>query len=91
MEVDNGKFLVAMRSVGTPVNIPNTKVKHRPADDTVPVTVRESRWLPDLLKNGGVAQMGEHLPCKQGVKSSNLSVSITVAGNRKYRTRKTVP
>ena len=28
--------------------------------------------------NGGVAQLGEHLPCKQGVKSSNLSVS-TVA------------
>ena len=26
--------------------------------------------------NGGVAQLGEHLPCKQGVKSSNLSVSI---------------
>ena len=27
-------------------------------------------------KFGGVAQLGEHLPCKQGVKSSNLSVSI---------------
>ncbi len=26
-------------------------------------------------KFGGVAQLGEHLPCKQGVKSSNLSVS----------------
>ena len=26
--------------------------------------------------NGGVAQLGEHLPCKQGVKSSNLSISI---------------
>ena len=26
--------------------------------------------------SGGVAQLGEHLPCKQGVKSSNLSVSI---------------
>ena len=25
---------------------------------------------------GGIAQLGEHLPCKQGVKSSNLSVSI---------------
>ena len=29
-----------------------------------------------LQENGGVAQLGEHLPCKQGVKSSNLSVSI---------------
>ena len=28
--------------------------------------------------NGGVAQLGEHLPCKQGVKSSNLSVSTSV-------------
>ena len=28
-----------------------------------------------LQENGGVAQLGEHLPCKQGVKSSNLSVS----------------
>ena len=28
------------------------------------------------ITNGGVAQLGEHLPCKQGVKSSNLSVSI---------------
>ena len=27
--------------------------------------------------NGGVAQLGEHLPCKQGVKSSNLSISIS--------------
>ena len=29
-----------------------------------------------LKENGGVAQLGEHLPCKQGVKSSNLSISI---------------
>ena len=29
-----------------------------------------------LKENGGVAQLGEHLPCKQGVKSSNLSVSM---------------
>ena len=37
-------------------------------------TAWESRWVPDY--RGGVAQLGEHLPCKQGVKSSNLSVSI---------------
>ena len=29
-----------------------------------------------LCECGGVAQLGEHLPCKQGVKSSNLSISI---------------
>ena len=33
------------------------------------------RYLIKYKPNGGVAQLGEHLPCKQGVKSSNLSVS----------------
>ena len=27
-------------------------------------------------RNGGIAQLGEHLPCKQGVESSNLLISI---------------
>ena len=36
--------------------------------------------------NGGLAQLGEHLPCKQGVESSNLLVSTV------YRMiHKTVP
>ena len=30
----------------------------------------------DAGLNGDVAQLGEHLPCKQGVESSNLLVSI---------------
>ena len=63
-----------MRHGGTPVPIPNTMVKTMTADGTILETVWESRWLPDY--DGGVAQLGEHLPCKQGVKSSNLSVSI---------------
>ena len=29
----------------------------------------------DARSNGGVAQLGEHLPCKQGVMSSNLTIS----------------
>ena len=58
----------------TPVLIPNTMVKTQAADGTILETVWESRWLPDPY--GGIAQLGEHLPCKQGVKSSNLSVSI---------------
>ena len=29
----------------------------------------------DARTNGGVAQLGEHLPCKQGVMSSNLTIS----------------
>ena len=28
--------------------------------------------------HGGVAQLGEHLPCKQGVMSSNLTISTSV-------------
>ena len=30
----------------------------------------------DARLNGDVAQLGEHLPCKQGVESSNLFISI---------------
>ena len=41
---------------------------------------RHYNHVHDLLRKsalyGGVAQLGEHLPCKQGVKSSNLSISI---------------
>ena len=33
--------------------------------------------------NGGVAQLGEHLPCKQGVKSSNLSISICASEKKR--------
>ena len=63
-----------MRSGDTPVPIPNTTVKTQSADGTMLETAWESRWVPDHF--GGVAQLGEHLPCKQGVKSSNLSISI---------------
>ena len=62
-----------MRLRETPVPIPNTTVKPQPADGTMLETAWESRWVPDHF--GGVAQLGEHLPCKQGVKSSNLSIS----------------
>ena len=31
--------------------------------------------------HGGVAQLGEHLPCKQGVRSSNLLIS-TIPDNK---------
>ena len=62
-----------MRLGDTPVLIPNTTVKTQTADGTMLETAWESRWLPDLY--GGVAQLGEHLPCKQGVMSSNLTIS----------------
>ena len=63
-----------MRLGDTPVPIPNTMVKTYAADGTMLETAWESRWVPG--HHGGVAQLGEHLPCKQGVKSSNLSISI---------------
>ena len=62
-----------MRLGDTPVPIPNTMVKTQAADGTALETVWESRWLPD--SQGDVAQLGEHLPCKQGVESSNLFIS----------------
>ena len=40
--------------------------------------VKERRkLLPIPVQNGGVAQLGEHLPCKQGVRSSILLISTT--------------
>ena len=62
-----------MRLGDTPVLIPNTMVKTQAADGTILETVWESRWLPD--SHGGIAQLGEHLPCKQGVKGSNPFIS----------------
>ena len=62
-----------MRLGETPVPIPNTTVKTQAAENTMLETAWEDRWMPDLY--GGVAQLGEHLPCKQGVMSSNLTIS----------------
>ena len=33
---------------------------------------------------GGIAQLGEHLPCKQGVMSSNLIISTTFGRAKAY-------
>ena len=42
------------------------------------VKKRVGKLLPSpVKKNGGVAQLGEHLPCKQGVRSSILLISTT--------------
>ena len=69
---------------GTPVLIPNTMVKTQAADGTILETVWESRWLPD--SHGGIAQLGEHLPCKQGVKGSN-PFNSTIAMSNAYSGR----
>ena len=65
-----------MRIGETPVLISNTMVKTYTADDTTLETAWESRWLPD--SHGGIAQLGEHLPCKQGVKGSNPFISTWI-------------
>ena len=39
----------------------------------------------DARSNGGVAQLGEHLPCKQGVMSSNLTISTKAMSRAKAR------
>ena len=38
--------------------------------------MEKQNWSYGTGGNGGLAQLGEHLPCKQGVESSNLLVSI---------------
>ena len=70
---------------GPPVPIPNTEVKLTSVDNTLRATVREDRSMPtrELLERavldpyGGVAQLGEHLPCKQGVMGSNPIISTS--------------
>ena len=52
-------------------------------------TAWENRRPPDKKEEGrskkreegGLAQLGEHLPCKQGVESSNLLVSMIAVGS----------
>ena len=39
------------------------------------VAARLKKKIPEGVIFGGLAQLGEHLPCKQGVESSNLLVS----------------
>lgn len=64
----------------TPVPIPNTEVKLLSADGSwgvPPVRVGRRR----AVSNGGLAQLGEHLPYKQRVGGSIPSSStITFAG-----------
>ena len=36
---------------------------------------KEWKYFRSPVKYGGVAQLGEHLPCKQGVRSSILLIS----------------
>ena len=48
------------------------------------------RVLRDKPRYGGVAQLGEHLPCKQGVKGSNPFIS-TIKGKTLRDGRTEIP
>ena len=61
----------------TPVPIPNTEVKLSSADGSWGQRPCESRSSLGRLY-GGLAQLGEHLPYKQGVGGSNPSSSTTI-------------
>ena len=63
--------------VDPPVPIPNTAVKHFYAENS---PMGKDRALPGIIsntiyKNGGLAQLGEHLPYKQRVGGSSPSAS----------------
>jgi hypothetical protein len=49
------------------------------------LTIQSSGPVPDFFAHGGIAQLGERLPCKQEVTSSNLVVStkLPVSAGRK--------
>ena len=38
----------------------------------------QGKVSPLDLQDGGIAQLGEHLPCKQGVKGSNPFISTVM-------------
>ena len=66
----------------TPVPIPNTTVKLQDADGTAGEALWESKLLPGSY--GGLAQLGEHLPCTQGVKGSSPLLSTMLKVLERY-------
>ncbi len=55
-----------------------TNELRRVSDTNLTILVRCVDMLANHLKySGGIAQLGEHLPCTQGVASSNLVTSTT--------------
>ena len=50
---------------------------------------REKTRGPKVQRYGGVAQLGEHLPCKQGVKGSNPFISTSLERGKRRKRRET--
>ena len=51
-------LLVSMRLRETPVNIPNTMVKPRAAENTTLATAWEHKWMPDIFSDGSAKSTG---------------------------------
>ena len=76
--------------------MPEPKLEEASRDRSCHATVRfeeafERKWRTLKEKeepqdNGGVAQLGEHLPCKQGVMGSNPIIS-TIGERTRYTER----
>ena len=63
--------------------IRDKREKKRKKFEQVQISTKNSSLftLHSSLKYGGVAQLGEHLPCKQGVMGSNPIISTTGRGS----------
>ena len=68
MIVSNRNIVVAMPQTLTTIET----VSYSAKDTEMDVRGKKSSFF---YLYGGVAQLGEHLPCKQGVRSSNLLIS----------------
>ena len=62
----------------TPVPIPNTEVKHYYADGSTFSCARVGSCQAVFQLNGGLAQLGEHLPYKQRVSGSSPLTSTII-------------
>ena len=65
-------LLVSMRPRGTPVPIPNTMVKTRPAENTTLVTMWEDKWMPDFWGCSSVGRAPALQAGGQGFESLHL-------------------
>ena len=66
-----------MRLWGTPVPIPNTKVKTQSAEDTWWETARENRWLPDSMSGCSVAWLARLIWDQEVAGSNPVTPTLT--------------
>ena len=66
-----------MRLWGTPVPIPNTKVKTQSAEDTWWETAWENRWLPDSMSGCSVAWLARLIWDQEVAGSNPVTPTLT--------------